>query len=146
MTELRMTEGERPETLTDQVASRLRGQLAERNIKHKLVTELTGWGKTTVYRKLHGISPLDTNELDALWRLFGISPAFLMTGRRDDETPRPSGPGGSQSHPWESNPRPIHYQDTTSGPSGQLSPVVPLRRTKPRRVEQTPAPGEKIPA
>ena len=92
MTELRIVDGERPETLTDAVAKRLRGQLAERKIKHTEVIEKTGWGKTTVYRKLNGITPLDTDQLELLWQLFGISPIYLMTGRHDS-TPWP-GPGG----------------------------------------------------
>ena len=93
MSELRVIDGDLPETLTEVVAKRLRGQLAERNIKRKDVMELTGWGKTTVYRKVSGQSPLDTDELDQLWRLFKISPVFLLTGVPDDR-PWP-GPDGS---------------------------------------------------
>lgn len=94
MTELQVIDGERVETLTELVAKRLRGQLAERKIKRKDVVELTGWGRATVYRRLAGQTPLDTDELDTLWRLFGISPAALMTGG-PDHTPWPGPVGGA---------------------------------------------------
>ena len=97
MTELHVIDGERPETLTEVVAKRLRGQLAERRIKHNEVQELTGWGKTTVWRKVNGKSPLDTDALDKLWRLFRISPLQLLTGQpgRGPE----GGPGGTVHQP-----------------------------------------------
>jgi hypothetical protein len=95
MTDLHVIDGDRhgdDESLTEVVARRLRGQLAERRIKSKDVAELTRWGKTTVWRKIHGHAPLDTNEMDVLWKLFGISPTTLLTGA-DDPRPWP-GPGG----------------------------------------------------
>ena len=107
--EFRVIDGGRAESLTEQVAKRLRGQLAERRIKHKEVIERTGWGKTTMYRKVNGKSALDTDEFELLWRLFRISPTFLMTGISDDR-PRPGPDGGGESRPRESNPRPSHYE------------------------------------
>jgi hypothetical protein len=103
MTELHVIDGERPETLTEVVAKRLRGQLAERRIKHNEVQELTGWGKTTVWRKVNGKSPLDTDDLDKLWRLFRISPLQLLTGQpgRGPE----GGPGGTVHQPPGCLPR-----------------------------------------
>jgi Cro/C1-type HTH DNA-binding domain len=92
MTTLHVVDGGRSESLTELVARRLRGQLAERKIKRKDVIEMTGWGRATVYRRLSGQTPLDTDELDALWRLFDISPAYLMSGVSDSR-PWP-GPGG----------------------------------------------------
>lgn len=76
----RVIAGGLDESLTEVVAGRLRGQLAERKIKRKELIELTGWGRATVYRRLSGQTPLDTDELEVLWRLFDISPTFLMTG------------------------------------------------------------------
>jgi hypothetical protein len=100
MTELRLIEGERPETLTEAVAKRFRGQLAERRIKQKDIIELTHWGKTTVYRKVHGQSPLDIAELDLLWKLFGISPVLLLTGDPDHRPwPGPSDDGSPDGAP-----------------------------------------------
>ncbi len=98
MTELHVIDGGRPETLTEAVAKRLRGQLAERRIKHKLVMDKTGWGKTTVYRKVNGISALDTDEMELLWQLFGISPTFLLTGQPDTR-PWPGPDGGGVEPP-----------------------------------------------
>lgn len=98
MTELRAIAGDaHEETLTERVARRLRGQLAERRIKKTDVIERTGWGKTTVYRKLKGETPLDTDQMETLWRLFDISPTFLMTGRSDQ--PGPGGDGGGSVRP-----------------------------------------------
>jgi hypothetical protein len=87
------------ETLTEVVARRLRGQLAERRIKRRDVIEQTGWGRSTYYRKVSGQSALDTSEFDMLWHLFRISPVFLMTGKRlpDDRTE-----GNFQSDDYES--------------------------------------------
>ena len=96
MTTLHVVKGGRPESLTEIVAGRLRGQLAERKIKRKEVVELTGWGRATVYRRLSGATPLNTDEMDTLWRLFGISPSFLLSGVPDDR-PRPGPDGGGQS-------------------------------------------------
>lgn len=47
----------------------------------------TGWSKTTVYRKLNGQSPLDTDEMDALWRLSdsrGLELEIGVVGTDDD--------------------------------------------------------------
>lgn len=98
MTELRVIDGDKPESLTEAVAKRLRGQLAERRIKQTEVIADTGWGKTTVYRKLNGISPLDTDELDMIWQLFGISPVYLLAGIPDDR-PWPGPDGGASGAP-----------------------------------------------
>lgn len=106
MSTLHIVEGGKKPTLTEVVAGRLRGQLAERNIKRKDLVELTGWGRATVYRRLSGKTPMNTDEMETLERLFGIDPAQLLTGRR---TPQPFGPDDGGSRLRESNPGPSHY-------------------------------------
>lgn len=96
-------------SLAGVVADRLRGRLAEKRIRQTEVMLATGWSKATAYRKMNGKSDLDVGDFEKLWRAFGISPVFLITGRPDGNSPWP-GPNGSQSHPGESNPRPIHYE------------------------------------
>jgi len=73
--------------LSQAVASRLRGRLAEQRIRQTEVMVGTGWSKTTAYRKMNGLSPLDTDELERLWQVFGISPTFLLTGDTAERPP-----------------------------------------------------------
>lgn len=94
MTELEAVEGTAPTgSLAEDVASRLRGRLAERRIRQTEVMLATGWSKTTAYRKMNGKSALDVDELDNIWQAFGISPVFLITGRGDLPEP-PVPPAG----------------------------------------------------
>lgn len=67
------------------------------------------------------------------WR--GQVTASWLLGVEERPTTPPD--GGGESHPGESNPRPIHYKRPTEGLNGSLSPapVVPF---KPR---QSPAPA-----
>lgn len=128
MTELRLIEGEQRETLTEAVAKRLRGQLAERRIKRKDIIEPTHWGKTTVWRKLYGQSPLDTDELDLLWKLFGISPVLLLTGASDDRPwPGPSD-GGAAGAPREARTPDLRITIPTHRPEPTENRPVPLRK------------------
>jgi transcriptional regulator with XRE-family HTH domain len=82
--------------LSEEIADRLRGRLAEKRIRQTEVMFATKWSKTTAYRKMNGKSPLDTDELSALWQAFGISPVFLLTGDKDNR-PFPGGDGDQVS-------------------------------------------------
>lgn len=82
--------------LTEKVAERLRGRMAERRIRQKELMLATGWSKTTAFRKMNGLSPIDALELEAIWEAFGISPAFLFHGD-DDNRPAPSQAGDQVS-------------------------------------------------
>lgn len=105
MTTLQAIRGGKSESLTEAVARRLRGQLAERQIKRNDLVELTGWGRATVYRRLSGKTPLNTDELETLWLLFGISPAYLTTGKYDEQPePGPDGGGIGMSDPSAAKP------------------------------------------
>lgn len=76
------------------VAGRLRGKLAEDHIAHKEVYLAQGWSRTTGYRKINGLYPLDADELGVMWEAFGISPIYLFTGVEDE---RPF-PGRTRDH------------------------------------------------
>lgn len=90
MSKLEVVDDSHGDSLSDDVASRLRGRLAERRIRQTEVMLATGWSKTTAYRKMNGKSPLDVDELEKLWQAFGISPVYLLTGTPDG----PAGPSG----------------------------------------------------
>lgn len=91
------------ETLTDAVARRLRGQLAELRINQKHFSELTGWGRATVYRRLAGETALNTSELEHIEETTGITVTYLLTGTPPTNRP-PSTPtaahfrGGKPDH------------------------------------------------
>ncbi|GFG74752.1 hypothetical protein MBOT_21170 [Mycobacterium botniense] len=80
------------ETLTQAVARRLRGQLAELMISRKQFSELTGWDRMYVYRRLRGETAMDTAELEHIERTAGIAAHFLLTG--NEPTPSPDPPPG----------------------------------------------------
>lgn len=110
--------------LTRAVAARLRGRFAEQRIRQKEVMIGCGWSKTTAYRKMNGYSPLDTDELNRLWQVFGVSPVFLLTGDPDNR-PYPGGdPGGDQ----------VSERSTVQSCQGAQFP----RRTALRLVSSTP--------
>lgn len=67
-----------PESLTEAVARRLRGQLAERRLTQKRFQELTGWGRMYVYRRLTGEMAFDTSELEHIESTTGILVNRLM--------------------------------------------------------------------
>lgn len=81
MTTLQTPEQGGDESLTEAVARRLRGQLAEQMISKKQFSELTGWNRMLVYRRLRGEIPLNTAEFELIERTTGISPEFLLTGK-----------------------------------------------------------------
>lgn len=69
------------ESLTEAVARRLRGQLAERRITQKRFQEMTGWGRMYVYRRLTGEKALDTAELQLIEEAAGIPVARLLADK-----------------------------------------------------------------
>ena len=68
------------ETLTQAVARRLRGQLAELRISQHELAEITGWGRMYVGRRISGETPMDTADLEQIEDLVGISARYLVTG------------------------------------------------------------------
>jgi hypothetical protein len=52
------------ENLTQAVARRLRGQLAELRISQLVLCEITGWGRMYIGRRLSGETPMDIADLE----------------------------------------------------------------------------------
>ncbi len=67
--------------MTQASARRLRGQLAERNISGLMLANMTGLGRSTIDRRLRGLTALNTDELEAIERATGISAVYLLTGQ-----------------------------------------------------------------
>lgn len=91
-TSLKVLDGGRAESLTEAVARRLRGQLAERRISGLQLAKLTGLGRGTIDRRLRAETAMNTDELELIERVTGISAVYLLTGQR--ENPHPEGPDG----------------------------------------------------
>jgi transcriptional regulator with XRE-family HTH domain len=105
------------ESLSDAVARRLRGLLAELRINQKELGERTGWGRAYVYRRLTGETPLDTADLERIERTTGIRAVYLVGESGPRYTP-PSGPRdgvGLLLPRMDSNHQPPDYEDTLSG-------------------------------
>lgn len=90
------------ETLTQAVARRLRGRLAEQMISRKKFSELTGWNRMNVYRRIRGEIALDTSELEHIEDVTGITAEFLLTGK--DPVPTPSPPSDGPPSPLGTDP------------------------------------------
>lgn len=96
MTALRVVDGGKHTTLTDDVARRLRGQLAERNIQNQELAKLLGRSPMYVGRRVRGLVALSTDDLADIETATGISAGYLITGQK--MTPQPGGPGGNMQH------------------------------------------------
>ena len=97
MTTLSVIDGNGGETLTVAVARRLRGQMAEKRITNVELAKRTGWGRQMVSRRVNGETALNTDELETIEAVAGISAIFLLTGHRVAESPRPDDPDGGSS-------------------------------------------------
>ena len=97
MTTLGVIDGNDGESLTVAVARRLRGQMAERRITNVELARRTGWGRQMVSRRVNGETALNTDEMEQIESITGISAIYLLTGRRDAGSPRPDDPNGGSS-------------------------------------------------
>lgn len=68
------------ETLTEAVARRLRGQLAEHRITQRRLGQLTGWSAMYISRRYVGETALDVKDLETIHAVTGITPEILLTG------------------------------------------------------------------
>ncbi|WP_160665382.1 helix-turn-helix domain-containing protein [Pseudarthrobacter sp. ATCC 49987] len=96
------------ESLSVAVARRLRGQLAERNIKGSELARLTGLPQSTVSRKLLGGTPFTLDELQSICEVSGISLEYILVGLSIESGPVP--PKGGERNPKSkavSNTRPL---------------------------------------
>jgi transcriptional regulator with XRE-family HTH domain len=96
------------EPLTEAVARRLRGLLAELRISQKDFGAKTGWGRAYVYRRLTGETPMDTADLEHIQDATGIQVLYLVgetgpryqppTGGASKRNPRDAQPGDGYSY------------------------------------------------
>lgn len=117
------------ESLSVAVARRLRGQLAERNIKGSGLSRLTGLPQQTISRKLLGGTPFTLDELQSICDVTGISLDFILLGRVESTGPVP--PQGGESHPKPkavSNNKPLDYKVGGSTEESSNVHALPVRR------------------
>lgn len=99
-------------TVRSRVAAEVGAEIGRARVSHAAVARAAGIAQSTFSRKMAARAErdaFDVEELDRIARVLSVPISkFLVTA--DNNAPRPNGPGGVQSHPWESNPRPIHYE------------------------------------
>lgn len=66
------------ESLTDAVARRLRGLLAEQRIKKTEFAEMLKWDRGYLYRRLSGATALNTADLDEIEHVVGFRADYLI--------------------------------------------------------------------
>ena len=88
-TSLTLLEGGKTETLTEAVARRLRGQMAERQITSAQLAAMTGLGRATISRRITGATALNTDEFQLIESATGISAEYLLTGKMPASFPGP---------------------------------------------------------
>jgi len=62
-------------------AGAVRAELARRQISGRALGRAVGWSLGTTSRRLNGQSPMTVDELHAVARFLGVSPAELIPGR-----------------------------------------------------------------
>lgn len=77
------------ESLSVAAARRLRGQLAERNIKGSELARLTGLPQSTISRKLLGGTPFTLDEIQGICEVTGIDLGFILVGLAAGAVPTP---------------------------------------------------------
>lgn len=77
------------ESLSVAVARRLRGQLAERNIKGSALSRMTDLPQQTISRKLLGGTPFTLDELQDICDVTGINLEYILLGRAISSEPVP---------------------------------------------------------
>lgn len=89
------------EPLSQAVARRLRGILAEQKISGSALAEEMGMKQASMSRRTTGVTPLTLDELSQIAEILGVSEWWLLTGQR--LSPRPTDPGeGSRVYSDES--------------------------------------------
>ena len=79
------------EPLSQAVARRLRGILAEQKISASALAREMDITQATMSRKTTGVTPLTLDELSHVAEILGVSEWWLLTGQR--LSPRPTDPG-----------------------------------------------------
>lgn len=60
------------------IAARVRAAIDEKNLAYTTVGEDAGIPKTTFERRIKGINPFDTDQLDAVAAVLGMTPEQLV--------------------------------------------------------------------
>lgn len=68
-----------PPSASVRLASAIRGLLDTHDVSQRQAAEQTGIPEATLRRRLTGNSPFDSNELDALAHVFGLTLVELVT-------------------------------------------------------------------
>ncbi|WP_010540413.1 helix-turn-helix domain-containing protein [Dietzia alimentaria] len=82
------------ETLSEAVARRLRGALAELQISHAEAGRRIDINPSGMSRRMKGKHPWDLDELQRLSEACGVDMTYVLTGIRNAENPHPDGPDG----------------------------------------------------
>ena len=118
------------ESLSVAVARRLRGQLAERNIKGSELARLTELPQSTVSRKLLGGTQFTLDELQAICDVTGIDLGYILMGKPSELGPW--GPQGGEHHPKSDEvsgkPAPLDYKVGDSAEEKSNVHQLPFRR------------------
>jgi transcriptional regulator with XRE-family HTH domain len=117
------------ESLSVAVARRLRGQLAERNIKGSALSRMTGLPQQTISRKLLGGTPFTLDELHDICDVTGISLEFILLGTRNSGTgpvPPQDGESSPKSKPV-SEREPLDYKVVVSAEKSNVHEFTPRR-------------------
>lgn len=80
--------------MSQKVARRLRGQLAELRISGASLARITGLTQSKVSRRLTGDAPLELDELQVIEEATGISMAYLLGFSENARTGGPGPDGG----------------------------------------------------
>lgn len=63
------------------VAARIRAAIDDKELAYTTIGELAGIPKSTFERRIKGVNPFDTDEIDAVARVLKMTPEELVSGR-----------------------------------------------------------------
>lgn len=120
------------ERRSDGVARRIRGLMAELQIRQKTVAEVLGYSQQALSRRTTGAVAFSVDEIETLARLFGVTEAYLY-GFTNERAPGQT-TGGSLYAIRDSNPEPADSSDAVvlEAPEpawGVVLPFVPTMTT-----------------
>lgn len=62
------------------VSQTIRAQIAMSGVTHQSLANALGFRREALYRRLKGIKPWDTDELDQVAKFFGFKDAYVLIG------------------------------------------------------------------
>lgn len=69
------------EAYSRRIAARVLAAIDEKNLAYTAVGEAAGIPKSTFERRIKGLNPFDTDEIDAVARVLGMAPEDLVAPR-----------------------------------------------------------------